>query len=136
MEGGGVPPWGTQRNWRWCNKCQGLWFGPNREQSDCPQGGRHARTGSGNYALANGIGAGQPDWRWCNKCQGLWFGPNREQSDCPQGGRHSRDGSGNYRLPIVTSRVRVHTKVLTSPDVSLTTVFQNMREVYATVNID
>jgi len=32
--------------------------------------------------------------------------------------------------------VRVHTKILTSPDVPLTTVFQNMREVYATVNID
>ena len=36
----------------------------------------------------------------------------------------------------MTSRVKVHTKVLTSPDLSLTTVFQNMREVNATVNID
>jgi hypothetical protein len=53
-----------------------------------------------------------------------------------QGGQHSSAGSGNYRLSIVTSRVRVHTKVLTAPAVPLTTLFQNMREVYATVNIE
>jgi hypothetical protein len=78
----------------------------------------------------------QRDWRWCNKCQGLWFGPNAAQSNCPQGGQHSSAGSGNYHLPTVTSRVRVHAKILTSPNVPLTTVLQNMREVYATVNID
>ena len=36
----------------------------------------------------------------------------------------------------MTSRVRIHAKVLTSPSVPLTTVFHNMREVYATLNID
>jgi predicted Zn-dependent protease len=78
----------------------------------------------------------QRNWRRCSKCQGLWFGPNAAQSTCPEGGPHSSAGSGNYRLPIVTSRVRVHTKVLSSPSVLLTTVFHNMREVYAAVNID
>jgi hypothetical protein len=129
-------PTNHQPEWRWCSKCQGLWFGPNAAQSNCPQGGRHRRTASGNYSLAHQIGAGQPEWRWCNKCQGLWFGPNAAQSNCPQGGQHSSAGSGNYRLPIVTSRVRVHTKVLTAPAVPLTTLFQNMREVYASANID
>ena len=36
----------------------------------------------------------------------------------------------------MTSRVRVHTKVLTAPAVPLTTMFQNMREVFASFNID
>ena len=130
-----TPP-NHQANWRWCSKCQGLWFGPNQAQSTCPEGGNHSQTGSGNYALANQIGAGQVNWRWCSRCQGLWFGPNQAQSTCPEGGQHSSAGSGNYRLPFVTSRVRVHAKILTSPTVSVETLFHNMREVYATVNVD
>jgi len=78
----------------------------------------------------------QRNWRWCSRCQGLWFGPNQAQSTCPEGGQHSSAGSGNYRLPFVTSRVRVHAKILTSPTVSVETLFHNMREVYATVNVD
>ncbi len=129
-------PANHQAGWRWCSKCQGLWFGPNQAASNCPEGGQHSLTGSGNYALGHNIGAGQSQWRWCSKCQGLWFGPNQSSSNCPEGGQHSSSGSGNYRLPIVVSRVRVHAKVLTAPNVSLETVFQNMREVYANVNID
>ena len=135
-----MPPWGTQRNWRRCSKCQGLWFGPNAAQSTCPEGGSHSSAGSDNYSLVRNAASTPPNhqanWRWCSKCQGLWFGPNAAQSTCPEGGPHSSAGSGNYRLPIVTSRVRVHTKVLSSPSVLLTTVFHNMREVYAAVNID
>jgi hypothetical protein len=104
--------------------------------SNCPQGGTHALTGSRNYALAHNVGAGQTSWRWCNKCQGLWFGPNQAMSSCPQGGEHALTGSGNYRIPIVTSGVRVHVKVLTWPNILIATLFQNMREVYATCNVD
>ena len=78
----------------------------------------------------------QNNWRWCNKCEGLWFGPNAAQSNCPQGGTHSSSGSGNYHLPLVTSEMKVHVKVLTTPDISIGTLFQNMREVYTTCNID
>jgi hypothetical protein len=130
-----TPP-NHEANWRWCNKCQGLWFAGNMTAGRCPAGGGHVQTGSRNYAVARQIGAGQPRWRWCNKCQGLSFGPNAAQSNCPAGGNHSTAGSGNYRIPIVTSLVRVHAKVLTPPNVPLTTVFHNMREVYATVNVD
>ncbi|MDQ3914986.1 MAG: hypothetical protein M3323_06585 [Actinomycetota bacterium] len=129
-------PVNHQAAWRWCNKCQGLWFGPNQATSNCPEGGTHSLTGSGNYALANNVGAGQTGWRWCSKCQGLWFGPNQTTSNCPEGGTHSLTGSGNYRIPIVTSGVRVHAKVLVYPDISIATLFQNMREVYATRNVD
>ena len=39
-----------QQNWRWCNKCQGLFFGGNPGPK-CPAGGKHDKTGSGNYRL-------------------------------------------------------------------------------------
>lgn len=129
-------PANHQSGWRWCSKCQGLWFGPNQAASTCPEGGTHSLTGSGNYSLGNNAGAGQTDWRWCNKCQGLWFGPNQAASTCPEGGTHNNVGSGNYHLPTVTSRVNVHVKILTAPDIPIATLFQNMREVYATCSID
>ena len=129
-------PANHQANWRWCSKCQGLWFAGNMTAGKCKAGGGHSRTGSGNYALAHQVGAGQIGWRWSSKCQGLWFGPNAAQSNCPAGGKHSSAGSGSYRLPIVTSRIRIHVKILTAPNVALTTLFQNMREVFATANVD
>ena len=126
--------WGTQRNWRWCSKCQGLWFGGN-PAGPCPAGGKHVKTGSGNYTLATNPGAGQANWRWCGKCQGLQFGGN-PAGPCPAGGTHVKVGSANYRLVPVTTTVRVHVKVLTSPTVSLDTMLHNTREVYAAGAID
>lgn len=87
-----------QSNWRWCNKCQGLFFGGN-PGSKCPAGGAHSKTGSGNYrSVQNTPGAhGQANWRWCKKCQGMFFGGN-PGSKCPAGGAHIKTGSGNYVL--------------------------------------
>lgn len=47
----------TQDHWNWCNKCQGLFYGPNIAQSNCPAGGTHDNTGSGNYSLNDTPGA-------------------------------------------------------------------------------
>lgn len=90
--------WGTQRNWRWCSKCQGLWFGGN-PAGRCPAGDNHIKTGSANYSLVHNATSapGQADWRWCKKCQGLWFGGN-PAGPCPAGGNHIKTGSGNYTL--------------------------------------
>ncbi|MFP2907580.1 hypothetical protein ACLESD_21530, partial [Pyxidicoccus sp. 3LFB2] len=86
-------------NWRWCNKCQGLFFAGNGS-SVCPTGGAHNGSTSGDYHLLHGAG-GAPDlqsnWRWCNKCQGLFFGGNGS-SVCPSGGAHSGVTSGDYSL--------------------------------------
>ena len=135
-----MPAWNTERSWRWCNKCQGLWWGGFQAQSTCPEGGQHSLTGSPNYSLVHSATPTPPNhealWRWCNRCQGLWWGGFQAQSTCPEGGQHSLTGSPDYHLPMVTSRVRVHTKTLTSPNVPLTTLFQNMREVYATRGVD
>ena len=87
-----------QSNWRWCRKCQGMFFGGN-PGSVCPAGGAHDQTASGNYSLVQNTSAahGQANWRWCNKCQGLFFGGN-PGSRCPAGGAHVQVGSGIYRL--------------------------------------
>src|SRR4030095_3665358 len=90
--------WGTQRDWRWCSKCQGMWFGGN-PAGPCPAGGTHIKTGSGNYSLVHQATSapGQSNWRWCSKCQGLWFGGN-PAGPCPAGGTHIKTGSGNYTI--------------------------------------
>jgi hypothetical protein len=89
----------SQSNWRWCHKCQGLFFGGNANPK-CPAGGAHEKIGSGNYSLAHNLPATagwQSNWRWCHKCQGLFFGGNPNPK-CPAGGAHENVGSGNYSL--------------------------------------
>jgi len=88
----------TQDNWRWCNKCQGLFFAGNNTPGKCPLGGGHSNQGSGNYILTQGSGSGQGNWRWCNRCQGLFFAGNFTTGFCPPGGGHNYKGSGNYFL--------------------------------------
>jgi len=87
---------GVQSNWRWCNKCQGLFFAGNGGQGVCPKGGGHSAAGSGNYKLSLNSGAGQSGWRWCKKCQGLYFGGGGAGGKCPSGGAHDGGASGNY----------------------------------------
>ncbi len=91
-----------QDNWRWCNKCQGLFFAGNNNLGRCPAGGTHSNSGSWNYSVAfkSPIVAGQDGWRWCNKCQGLFFAGNNSLGRCPAGGTHNESGSGEYRLIV------------------------------------
>lgn len=42
---------GAQNGWRWCNKCEGLFFSKNADWGVCPGGGQHSATGSGDYYL-------------------------------------------------------------------------------------
>ncbi|MFJ8623672.1 hypothetical protein ACIRD3_12620 [Kitasatospora sp. NPDC093550] len=41
-----------QSNWRYCNKCFGLWFNGNPTNGVCPAGGAHTSSGSFDYLLA------------------------------------------------------------------------------------
>ena len=85
----------SQADWRYCNKCQGLFFGGGLANSRCPAGGTHAapqQSGSGNYSLWHNVVAAphvQSDWRWCNKCQGLFYGLSVAASRCPAGSTHA-----------------------------------------------
>jgi hypothetical protein len=100
-----LPTTGTgQANWRWCNKCQDLFYGGSADRGVCPTGGNHADpavSGSPNFFVPMS-GNGQRDWRWCNKCQGLFWGDSTPHGVCPAGGNHADpavSGSGNYVLP-------------------------------------
>lgn len=43
---------GGQDNWRWCQKCEGLFFGGHATHGKCPADGQpHSLQGSGNYKL-------------------------------------------------------------------------------------
>ena len=88
----------TQDNFRWCNKCQGMFLGGS-SVSRCPAGGGHNGTGSGNYSLMRNsqFPYGQQDWRACKKCQSVFFGP-KTLGVCPSGGPHDLSGSNNYTL--------------------------------------
>jgi hypothetical protein len=90
--------WKTESNWRWCEKCQGLWFGGNGA-APCPGGGKHIKTESDNYSLVHGTkeARGESNWRWCSKCQGLWFAGNAVGA-CPAGGDHIQVGSEDYTI--------------------------------------
>lgn len=89
-----------QRDWRWCNKCQGLtWTG----FAPCAAGSVHDHSQSVNYnlVLGNPADPGQKDWRHCIKCQGLVYAANSDgPGPCPAGDNHSYGSSGNYSIPI------------------------------------
>lgn len=91
---------GTQSNWRWCHKCQSLFFGGASDNGACPAGNAHENQSSGDYFLYQNCDVGGPkDWRWCSKCQGIWFSGNHTDGICPRDHRgHDLTGSGDYIL--------------------------------------
>ena len=98
-------PAGGQDNWRWCHKCEGLYFNGNPAAGVCPAGGAHDVSGSGDYVLQFGPIAGQQDnWRWCVQCQGLYFNGRPTKGVCPAyrgtkgDTQHTSAGSGDYSL--------------------------------------
>jgi hypothetical protein len=101
----------AQHKWRWCKKCQGLWYSgataiPN---GVCPSGGSHSKTSSGDYALFDETKPGgfpatvmaQENWRWCAQCGSLWHPSSASPKGiCPKPGStgHTSAGSGDYAL--------------------------------------
>jgi len=89
-----------QDHWRWCHKCQTMWFNGNKPGGVCAAGGMHDESGSGHYELSlssHGPCKTQDKWRWCNKCMCIMYsGLNR--GVCPAGGTHDNGGSGEYHM--------------------------------------
>ena len=73
----GVEAMALQQGWRWCRKCQGLFFARNPTQGESVPADRkpHNNTGSGAYVLHHQSSPipGQDGWAWCPACQGLYF---------------------------------------------------------------
>jgi hypothetical protein len=90
-----------QTGWRWCRKCEGLFFAGNPSQGVCAADiGPHDPNESGAYVidLSDSAVVGQNLWRWCSTCQGLFFVGGGTLGRCPAGGSHTSDGSGDYIL--------------------------------------
>ena len=98
-----------QPEWRWCDRCQGLFYGPEVANSACPACGTHTppldQSGSGNVQPA-----GQRNPRpntperlaMVRQMSRLILWTKCRDSVCPAGGTHTRpdqSGSGNYSLP-------------------------------------
>jgi hypothetical protein len=69
----------AEANWKWCRRCQGLFYADDLDKTHCPAGKQHDPKGSGDYTLGykpkRGAvrAAGQSGWRRCTQCQGLFF---------------------------------------------------------------
>jgi hypothetical protein len=96
---------GQQGQWKWCRKCQGLFFGGNGTNGTCAAGGAHDPSASGHYAAAFGDESPglQGSWRWCRKCEGMFFSGHPAKGVCPAGGAHDPSASGHY-VSIFTSQ--------------------------------
>jgi hypothetical protein len=98
----------TQAGWRWCSKCQGMFYGASSGSmlmGVCPaDGGKHIDAGSGHYLEiydAPVSGKMQAGWSWCVKCQGFFYShASSGMGHCPAGGAHVKTGSGAYSALI------------------------------------
>jgi len=90
----------TQEGWRWCARCEGMWFALNRTEGVCPAGGSHTQERSLPYRLLMNYreSSGQGGWRWCRNCQGLFYGVPLATGVCPAGGQHDGAASADYTM--------------------------------------
>jgi hypothetical protein len=96
-----------QQDWRFCNKCDGLFYDGYPEKGSCSAGGGHVAQGF-NFELPFNTqpkSDTQDNWRYCGKCHGMFYAgfPNNS-GKCPAGGGHSApDKSYNFVLHHDTS---------------------------------
>jgi hypothetical protein len=65
----------AQEGWRFCAKCNGMFFNKAFDASACPKGGGHEAQGF-NFVLNHDVPLGpnrQSDWLFCEKCHGMFF---------------------------------------------------------------
>jgi hypothetical protein len=89
-----------QSDWRFCNKCQAIFYNGYRSKGRCPTGGAHAAQGY-NFVLPHdvrGTPTTQSDWRFCNKCQAMFYDGYPNKGRCAAGGVHVAQGY-NFVLP-------------------------------------
>jgi hypothetical protein len=82
----------TQDQWRFCDKCHGM-FWDGAPNTVCPAGDKHHAQGF-MFTLPFNLPetpTAQTNWRFCDKCHGMFFAaaPN---SRCPVGGQHNAQG--------------------------------------------
>jgi len=97
----------NQGSWRWCNRCQSLFYGAAGTAGACPAGGGgHNSSGSFTYFIPYApiykteVALFQHGWRWCRRCQSMFYGVGAV-SRCALGGAHDGVGSADYVLDRV-----------------------------------
>jgi hypothetical protein len=84
----------AQQSWRFCRKCEAMFFDGFQDKGVCAAGGAHEAAGF-NFVLPHG-GSDTPtvqqDWRFCRKCQALVFDELPEKGVCAAGGSHEAAG--------------------------------------------
>lgn len=90
----------VQFYWRYCGKCQVMFFDGYPAKGVCAGGDGHASIGY-YFSLPYDVPAtatDQPDWRYCGKCQSMFYDGYPQKGRCPAGGGHSAIGY-NFVLP-------------------------------------
>lgn len=93
-----APP--AQRDWRFCRKCQTMYFDGYPNKGRCAAGGAHEAAGF-NFTLEHDQAErpnAQANWRYCGKCQSMFFDGYPKKGACAAGGGHAAAGF-NFVLP-------------------------------------
>src|SRR4051794_24270359 len=91
-----------QSQWRYCDKCEALFFNGFPTKGSCPGGGGHNAQGydfelpHGNQLLESE--KAQVNWRYCGKCFSMFYDGFPDKGKCSAGGGHAAQGY-KFRLP-------------------------------------
>jgi CubicO group peptidase (beta-lactamase class C family) len=88
----------NQIGWRYCKKCQALFYSGFSSLGSCSTGGQHDPKGSWFYTLKyDELQNGQRGWKHCNKCHTLNYSGS-SLGVCAGGGQHDYANSFEYSL--------------------------------------
>src|SRR5207247_2679701 len=99
-----------QRDWRFCNKCDAMFFDGYANKGVCAAGGSHVAQGYNFTLRFDGRAVGEPEWRFCNKCEVIFYNGNSNVGVCAAGDGHVAAGDGHvaagYRF-VLDDSVRI-----------------------------
>ncbi|MGW4370547.1 hypothetical protein ACWEKT_33375 [Nocardia takedensis] len=76
---GSAPAHAVVTGFRWCSRCQSLWFNGGGNNGHCPVthlwDHSHYQNGSSTYTLRKSTepGNGQIGWHWCKNCKAVYY---------------------------------------------------------------
>jgi hypothetical protein len=81
-----------QSAWRFCNKCDAMFFDGYPQKGACRAGGGHFAQGFMFTLRFDSRAVGEPDWRFCNKCFVIFHNRDSNPRVCAAGGGHVAQG--------------------------------------------
>lgn len=79
-------------NWRFCKKCNAIFFDGRKAKGRCWDGHGHMAAGYNFYMVTAAVGEnippGQDGWRVCKKCLTMFYGGYKSHGRCSAGGQH------------------------------------------------